>query len=189
MKYDPERHHRRSIRLKEYDYSQPGLYFVTLCTYRQQCWFGEIQQAQIHLNQIGKIVAGEWLRSAQIRPTLQLDEWIIMPNHLHGIVGIVATESDIVKQPKPHEFRRSPNSLSSFIAGFKGSVTRQINQIRENTAIPIWQRNYYESIIRDENALDKIRDYIRNNPHQWEKDPDNPQNLQQFQEELLELPF
>jgi len=92
MKYDPERHHRRSIRLKGYDYSQPGLYFITLCTYRRQCWFGEIKRSRMHLNQIGKIVAREWLHSAQMRPTLQLDEWTIMPNHLHGIVRIIASE-------------------------------------------------------------------------------------------------
>jgi len=190
MKYNPEYHHRRSIRLKGYDYSQPGIYFVTLCTYQQQCWFGEIHQAQMHLNQIGKIVAQEWLHSPQMRPTLQLDEWIIMPNHLHGIVKIIATQSNLLShQPQQKKLHRPPNSLPSFIAGFKGSVTRKINQIRDNTAIPIWHRNYYESIVRHEDALNNVRYYIRNNPQKWDQDPDNPQNIQRFEEKLLELPF
>jgi len=144
----------------------------------------------MHLNQIDKIVAREWLRSAQMRPSLQLDEWTIMPNHLHEIVGIIASElNPSSARSQPNQFRRSPNSLPSFIVGFKGVVTRQINQIRENTASPIWQRNYYESIVGDEESLDGIRDYICSNPERWEKDPDNPENIQQFEGEILDLPF
>ena len=135
MKDNREIHHRRSIRLKGYNYSQPGADFISLCTYQRQCWFGEIYQAQMHLNQIGKIVEQEWLKSAQMRPNLKLDEWIIMPNHLHGIVWIV--------------------------------------QCCNNNSIPIWQRNYYESIIRDEKGLNQIRESIQNNPLSWGEDIDN----------------
>jgi len=88
MKFDPEKHHRQSIRLRNYNYSQPGYYFLTICTYKKQCWFGEIKNDRMHLNQIGKIVANEWLNTPKIRPNFQLDEWVIMPNHLHGIVII-----------------------------------------------------------------------------------------------------
>ena len=88
MKYNPEYHHRRSIRLQGYNYSQTGIYFVTICTHKRQCLFGEIRNGKMILNQIGKIVAQEWLKSAEIRQEIELDEWIIMPNHLHGIVGI-----------------------------------------------------------------------------------------------------
>jgi REP element-mobilizing transposase RayT len=88
MKFDPEKHHRQSIRLRNYDYSQPGYYFLIICTHKKQCWLGEIKSDQMHLNQIGKIVANEWLNTPKIRPNFQLDEWVIMPNHLHGIVII-----------------------------------------------------------------------------------------------------
>ncbi|MDB9543479.1 hypothetical protein PN472_10030 [Microcystis aeruginosa CS-1036] len=88
MTFDPEKHHRRSIRLRNYDYSQPGAYFVTICTYQKQSWFGEIKNGQIYLNQLGKIVADEWLKTCKIRPNFKLDEWVIMPNHFHGIVII-----------------------------------------------------------------------------------------------------
>ncbi|HEY2585759.1 MAG TPA: hypothetical protein VGI81_08350, partial [Tepidisphaeraceae bacterium] len=88
MAYDPERHHRRSIRLSGYDYSQPGTYFLTLCVHNRDCIFGEVLAGQMHRNVIGEIVAEEWLKSAKMRPELRLDQWIVMPNHLHGIVSI-----------------------------------------------------------------------------------------------------
>ena len=88
MKFEPEKHHRQSIRLRNYDYSQPKYYFLIICTHKKQCWLGEIKSDQMHLNQIGKIVAREWLHTPKIRPNVQLDQWIIMPNHLHGIVII-----------------------------------------------------------------------------------------------------
>ncbi len=87
MKYNPQDHNRQSIRLKGYDYSQSGAYFITICTYKKQCWLGEIHQGEMVFNQIGKIVAQEWLKSSEIRQEIELDQWIIMPNHLHGIVG------------------------------------------------------------------------------------------------------
>jgi REP element-mobilizing transposase RayT len=87
MTFDPEKHHRRSIRLRNYDYSQPGAYFVTICTYQKQSWFGEIKNGQIYLNQLGKIVADEWLKTCKIRPNFKLDEWVIMPNHVHLIIS------------------------------------------------------------------------------------------------------
>jgi REP element-mobilizing transposase RayT len=199
MTFDPEKHHRRSIRLKDCNYSQPGAYFVTLCTYKRQCWFGEIENDRMYLNQIGKIVANEWLRTAEIRSNFQLDEWIIMPNHLHGIVIIVDrlnSNTDIVGADNANvlgarnaPLQQKPNSLSSFIAGFKSAVTKQINLLRNNQDFPIWQRNYYESIIRDEKGLTAIREYIFNNPRQWQNDPDNLQNQQHLQELSLDLSF
>jgi REP element-mobilizing transposase RayT len=88
MKFDPQKHHRRSIRLKGYNYAQPGAYFITLCTYQKQCWFGDIRNGQMYLNQIGKIVVREWVRSSEIRREISFDEWVLMPNHLHGVVII-----------------------------------------------------------------------------------------------------
>jgi len=229
MKFDPEKHHRQSIRLRNYDYSQPGYYFLTICTYKKQSWFGEIKNDRMSLNQIGKIVAEEWLNTLQIRLNFQLDQWVIMPNHLHGIViinehilGLGEEDRDILGDRNMSEqkifgegsqdflgdrnvskqkifgegnldflgarnapLRQEPNSISSFVAGFKSAVTKRINLLRNNRDIPIWQRNYYESIIRDEQSLIVIREYIKNNPYQWKKDPDNPVNAQSRQ--LLDL--
>jgi putative transposase len=182
MKFDPEKHHRQSIRLRNYDYSQPRFYFLTICTYKRQSWFGEIKNDRMYLNQIGKIVAEEWLNTPKIRPNFQLDAWVIMPNHLHGIVII---NEHILETGKGNQdilgarnapLRQEPNSISSFVAGFKSAVTKRINLLRNNRDIPIWQRNYYESIIRDEQSLIAVQEYILNNPCQWKKDPDNQEN-------------
>ncbi|WP_416336931.1 transposase [Crocosphaera sp. UHCC 0190] len=212
MTFDPEKHHRRSIRIRNYDYSQPGAYFVTICTYQKQCWCGEIKNGQMCLNQLGKIVADEWLKTAIIRPNFQLDEWVIMPNHLHGIViindcsgnenkgdlgadyqnrGIVGANQDNKRDlgARNAPLRQKPNSLSSFVAGFKSAVTKRINLLRLNTNIPIWQRNFYESIVRDETSLAVIRKYIINNPSFWQNDPDYLQIEQQSQQLYLDLFF
>lgn len=206
MTYNPNYHHRHSIRLQGYNYSQSGIYFVTLCTHQRQCLFGEINGGRMHLNQIGKIVAQEWLNSSKIRQEIDLDEWIIMPNHLHGIV--VITKNDGVnigdegvnngggaKNYKGASLaplremsrQRKPRSLSSFIWGFKSSVTKRIKPICEYPNLVIWQRNYYETIVRDEQQLNQIRKYILNNPQKWNEDPEKPQN--QFQKLLIDFVF
>ena len=179
--YNPKIHHRRSIRLRGYDYSQAGAYFITICTYQRECLFGEIVNSQMCLNKIGCIVAEEWLRSSEIRPGIELDEWIIMPNHIHAIVVFThsvgahscAPLPDAPLQGMPY---RKPRSLSSMIAGFKSAATKRINEIRQTPAIPVWQRNYYEHIIRNEESLHNIRQYITNNPSNWLYDSENPTN-------------
>jgi REP element-mobilizing transposase RayT len=204
MTFDPEKHHRRSIRLRNYDYSQPGAYFVTICTYQKQSWFGEIKNGQIYLNQLGKIVADEWLKTCKIRPNFKLDEWVIMPNHFHGIViindysgddqslGARDAPLDLGARDAPLDLgardaplQQKPNSLSSCIAGFKSAVTKRINLLRQNTDTPIWQRNYYESILRDEKYLAVVREYIINNPKNWTNDRDYLPIDQQSQELYL----
>lgn len=195
MQFDPQKHHRRSIRLKGYDYAQPGAYFVTLCTYQRQCWFGDIRKGRMCLNHIGCIVAQEWIRSSQIRQEIQLDEWVIMPNHLHGIVLITDTVGAHGRAPlhapasNPAPLHRQPHSLSSFVAGFKSAATKRINIIRQAPGIPIWQRNYHESIVRDEESLHSIRQYIANNPQYWTDDPENPQHYPENHQFLIDLPF
>jgi REP element-mobilizing transposase RayT len=208
MTFDPEKHHRRSIRLRNYDYSQPGAYFVTICTYQKQSWFGEIKNGQMYLNQLGKIVADEWLKTCKIRPNFQLDEWVIMPNHFHGIViindysgddqslGAGNRPLDLGAGNRPLDLgardaplQQKPNSLSSCIAGFKSAVTKRINLLRQNTDTPIWQRNYYESILRDEKYLAVVREYIINNPKNWPNDRDYLPIDQQSQELYLDLLF
>jgi putative transposase len=162
-------HHRRSIRLKGYDYTQPGAYFVTICAYQREEIFGEIGNDGMRLSTIGKIVQMEWFHSAEIRKEIRLfdDEFVLMPNHLHGIVWIVENEivgADGVRpgvRPGVHPgvrprltnsviqraegayhapLQRAPRSLSSFIAGYKAAVTSRAG--REWNAANIWQRNY-----------------------------------------------
>ena len=179
MKYDPAKHHRRSIRLRGYDYSQPGLYFVTICCYKRQHLFGEIVDGVMHLNQYGEIAQEEWQKSSIIRPDIKLDEYVIMPNHFHGIVIINPVGANCCSPLQLSSTRLSmkPRSLSSIMAGFKSAVTKKINIIRNAPGTPVWQRNYYEHIIRNENALNNIRQYIINNPLSWHQDqlhPDNP---------------
>ena len=195
MKYNPQDHNRQSIRLKGYDYSQSGAYFITICTYKKQCWLGEIHQGEMVFNQIGKIVAQEWLKSSEIRQEIELDQWIIMPNHLHGIVwiknpvGAQGLAPLPIPYPKHGAAYRKPKSLASFVSGFKSAVTTRINKIRQTPRIPVWQRNYYESIIRDEKGLNTIREYIIANPQKWSDDPENPQNNGQEVGLILDLPF
>jgi len=204
MKYDPQKHHRRSIRLKGYDYTQPGAYFVTICTYQRDEIFGEIINGEMRLSALGKIVREEWLRSAEIRKEIQVfeDEFMIMPNHLHGINWIVGADSirpDMegahamrpntmrpnTMPPKPQtpdarraSLRRVPRSLGSFIAGFKTSVTSRAG--RELDMTGIWQRNYYEHIVRNDRELNNIRWYILNNPLNWQLDRDSLQNIRKL---------
>jgi REP element-mobilizing transposase RayT len=194
MKYNPQIHHRRSIRLKGYDYGQLGVYFITLCTHNKECWFGEIRDSQMCLNQLGKIVTQEWLRTPEIRSEITLDEWIVMPNHLHGIIIITNTNpspnpanpvgahrrapsSHHVSNPQraPSQFRRYSNSLPSIIAGFKSAATKRINILRETPRIPLWQRNYYESVLCDTEHLEHVRNYIRANPSCWKDDSEYSQ--------------
>lgn len=182
MNYDPARHHRRSIRLRGYDYSQSGVYSLTICTHERQRLFGEVRQGQMILNQIGKIAAQEWLSSASIRREIELDAWVIMPDHLHGIVIIddgggnsqtLSEDRKMTDESSGGVAHRKPRSLSSFVAGFKAAVTKRIKLLCESPHPAVWQRNYYESIVRDERHLNNIRRYIVNNPQKWH---DNPKN-------------
>ncbi len=238
MPFDPARHHRRSTRLRGYDYSGAGIYFVTLCTLSRECLFGDIAGASMQPSKAGEIVQEEWLRSATIRSEIALDAMVVMPNHLHGIViiqGVGATgrspaeaaPSQPADQPSPpatataHAANyhpclrdvgatgrspaeaapsqperkadrdaclrdvgatgRSPlqpgpakRSLGALIAGFKAATTKRINAWRGTPGNPVWQRNYYDRIIRDEDELWRIREYIANNPAQWAVDRENP---------------
>ncbi len=176
--YDPQRHHRRSIRLKGYDYTQPGAYFVTLCTHERAHLFGRVVNGVMVLNALGEMVRDEWFRSADIRAEIELhpDEFVVMPNHIHGIVWIVDNAGATGPNVGAHgrALQRPPRSLPSFIAGFKSSVTNRINQHRDTPGAPVWQRNYYEHIIRDDRALNAIRQYIHDNPLRWHLDRYNP---------------
>lgn len=198
MTYNPDIHKRQSIRLKGYDYSQSGLYFITICCYQRECLFGNIINSQIILNNFGQLIKEEWLKSAEIRNEIEFDDFVIMPNHFHGIVIInQEINRDFMKndvdfqdnnvgangrsplqqiQSSRPKISMKPKSISSLIAGFKSATTKKINIIRNTPQNPVWQRNYYDHIIRNDESLARIREYVQNNPLSWENDQLHPNN-------------
>ncbi len=172
MPYDPKKHHRRSIRLKGYDYTRPGAYFITICTQNRECLFGEVVKGRMVLNELGRIVEWTWHDLPNHLPHIRLDEFVIMPNHVHGIVWIVDDGAVAVgagSEPAPTaSFRR--HGLPEIVRQFKTFSARRINAHRGTRGTRVWQRNYYEHIIRNRAALDRIRWYIRMNPRRWDGD-------------------
>ena len=167
-----------SARLKSWDYTWPGWYYVTICTKDTECFLGEIRDEKMDLSVPGKIVAEEWEKTARIRANVELDEWKIMPNHLHGIIIIndnrVETTRRVVsttEQPKGIQ----PNSLGSIIGQIKSSCTKRIWKTGHRDFA--WQPRFFDHIIRNEKDLHRIRLYIRNNIIRWELDRDDSKNL------------
>jgi len=157
------------MRLRGYDYTQAGGYFVTICTHSNLHLFGEVNDGKMLLNKLGIAVDTEWKRTGILRKEITLDEYIIMPNHLHGIIVInyalnPKNDSHQVGAHGRAPLHRTFGSLGSIIAGFKSSATKHINQIQGTPGLPVWQRGYYDRVIRDDKEFDRIRDYIRNNP-------------------------
>ena len=165
-------HHRRSLRLRGFDYSVGALYFVTLCTRNKECIFGHVHNEQMYLNELGRCVEHEWRRTCELRgDDVQLHSVIVMPNHLHAIVELHPGEGDhlVPYWMKPEiQFRDDlpiqrtsvSRSLGAIIRGFKGATSRLAGR-------SIWQRNYYEHIIRHNKEMEEITKYIQNNPIRW----------------------
>jgi len=196
-KFDPLKHHRRSIRLKGYDYSQTGAYYITIVTQGRECLLGEIVDGEIHLNEYGEIVQKWWNEIPIHFLNVELGAFIIMPNHVHGIIFITSERRDEVFSP-----RNDPNNnmqdadvdatlnlggetpplrlptLGQIVAYFKYQSTKEMNRIEtENAITKFWQRNYYEHIIRNEKDLQNKTDYIEANPMLWDEDENNPINV------------
>lgn len=217
--YNPYIHHRRSVRLKDYDYSKEGLYFITICTKGRECLFGNIIEDSIILNDVGVIILKEWFNTEKVRKNIVLHDFVIMPNHIHCIIEILYNnvDEDILSETsvgayciRPHDTRcknndfnnnqyeidnvvikgdlcnkgvyyqgvcntplqldnpnmkfQSPKqTIGSIIRGFKSAVTKQLGY-------SLWQRNYFEHIIRNEKSYNRISNYIKTNPSNWEKD-------------------
>jgi putative transposase len=177
MSFDPEVHQRKSIRIKGYDYTQPGAYFTTICTYQRACALGSIHNREIKLNDFGHVVQKEWFRTAELRQNVHLflDEFVVMPNHIHGIIWIVGAQRRCA--PTQEQFGQPvAGSLPTIIRSYKSAVTYKINKISGKRRTPFWQRNYYEHIIRTDQELAAIREYIKNNPMKWDLDRENPKN-------------
>jgi len=182
-KYNPEKHHRRSIRLKGYDYTQPGVYFVNICVQNRECLFGTIVGGEMRLNDAGRMLQATWEQMPQRFPTIKLDTYVVMPNHFHAIVIIVG--APLVGAQLGAGTRPAPTanpSLSGVIGAFKSITTNKYIHQVHNLNWPLfhkrlWQRNYYERIVRNERELDAIRQYIRDNPARWAEDMENPSHF------------
>jgi REP element-mobilizing transposase RayT len=183
MKYDPAVHHRRSIRLQGYDYSQAGAYFVTICTQNRQCLFGEIVAGEMRLNDAGLIIADSWEWLSRQYGYLGLDEWIVMPNHIHGIIVIAdgcrggSRTAPITRTNDGKGGSRTAPTVKPvgrLIGAFKTVSTKQINEMRQTPGVQLWQRNYWEHIVRNESELNRIREYINKNPAKWNLDKLHP---------------
>lgn len=175
LSLDLRKHRRHSIRYPGYDYSLAGGYFVTIVTYQRRNLFGQIDRDHMVLLRLGMLAKNEWLRSAEIRKEIRLfeDEMVIMPNHLHGIVWIeqvndcpMPLSGDV--HPYPNGFLQKRGLLGSFIAGFKTGVSMVAR--RESDVLKVWQRNYYNHIIRNDTEYDRIMAYIQDNPRRWQED-------------------
>ena len=189
MSYNPEIHQRQSIRLKAYDYSQPGWYFLTLCTHDRRPIFGHVAGGKMILNNGGQVAHQCWLEIPDHFPQAVLDEFVVMPDHVHGIIEIVGNDcqkneilgaknisppqnfSPQIFPPQnfsPQGFHSPSQTIGSMIRGFKIGVTKWFR--KHTTVDVVWQRNYYDHIVRDTAALDRIRKYIRENPAKWYED-------------------
>jgi REP element-mobilizing transposase RayT len=179
MTYDPERHHRRSIRLPGYDYTQPGAYFVTICAHDSEPLFGEVIEGIMHPNRFGRIVQVCWFNLPRHYPHVVLDEFVVMPTHAHMIVVLTGDlpQAKAANQPTlPGDLPPAPtrHGLPEIVRGFKSCSTHRINTLRRTPGVPVWQRNYYEHIVRSDRVLQAIRKYIRDNPLRWHLDRYNP---------------
>ena len=217
MPYREEQKRRRSIRLPDYDYAQTGAYFVTICTYDRLCLLGEILGCEMALTRAGQVVLECWNDLANHYSHVETDEFIVMPNHVHGIivltdqqrkypipdnvgagfnpdnvragfnpdnvgagfnpdnVGAGFNPDNVGAGLKPAPTRRHP--LSEIVRAFKTFSSRRINEHRGSPGVPVWQRNYYERVIRNEQELDSVRQYIVDNPAEWAEDAENPRNI------------
>jgi putative transposase len=196
MKFDPQKHpfdqaqgkHRRSTRLPEFDYSQPGAYFVTLVTSRRECLFGEIRNSMMYLSEAGKIVLGVWNFLPTRYSMVALGTAVVMPNHFHGImvinefpVGAIHQSEGAIHEsplrespPQERRIQRRRMTLPLMIGYFKMNSAKQINKLLNSSGIPIWQRNYYEHIVRNDDERNRIHQYIESNIDNWEDDDENP---------------
>lgn len=175
MPYDPKIHHRRSIRKRGYDYSFPGWYFITVCTQGKECVFGAVTEWGTKLNDAGRLLAGVWKHLPQRFPQMVPDESVVMPNHFHALFQIVG--APLVGAQKRAGTRPAP-TVGQVVGAFKSvTANRYLRGVQHDQWHPmpsgLWQRNYYEHIIRNERDLEITRAYIRQNPARWNTDPEN----------------
>jgi REP element-mobilizing transposase RayT len=166
MAFDRKKYYRRSIRIPEYDYSTSGAYFITVVSYHRECIFGEIKDDVMTLSAFGEIVQSRWFNLPNHYTHVTLDQFVIMPNHIHGVIVLKSNQAKSQYQP-----------LSEIVRALKSFSTRQINTLRQISATSVWQRNYYERVIRNERELKATREYVINNPLKWALDKEHPKML------------
>ncbi|MCD6499128.1 MAG: transposase [Deltaproteobacteria bacterium] len=169
-----KKHERRVMRLAGYDYGRAGAYFVTICTHEHRCLFGRIVDGTMVLNDAGRVVEKVWDDLPRHYARMETDAFVIMPNHVHGIIVLAPDESSSAAGAEG-AMNRAP-TLGNVVRGFKGRVTIGINRMSNISVVRVWQRNYYEHVVRNEKDLDRIREYIMGNPGRWVEDHDNPAN-------------
>jgi REP element-mobilizing transposase RayT len=207
--HDTYRTHHASRRLRGVDYTQSAAYFITICAHERRCLFGEIRGGEMHVNAAGRIVGEEWRRTDDLRDEIALDAFVVMPNHVHGIVVLKPPGADAPTDPRGYDLRRAGSgtpprdgnpsrsdmarhvatsskgefanpkagSLGTIIGAFKSASTRRINRRRDTPSESVWQRNYYDRILRDEGEWRGARRYIERNPARWSDDRNHPTKL------------
>jgi putative transposase len=187
MHHHPQRKHPR---LRGYDYRTPGRYFVTTVTAGRKMLFGRVVGGEMRLGEMGRIVDEEWRRTAEVRPDVQIDALVVMPNHVHAIITITAdAHPDTIvgaqraapaPRPGSDDVERpvvAPGSLGAIVRAAKSASSRRINELRGTPGAPVWQRGFWDRIIRDDEANRRIRAYIRDNPRRWHKDVHRPRAI------------
>jgi putative transposase len=167
-------YHRRSIRIQGFNYTQPGSYFITICTWHKSLIFGEIIQGEVVLSKLGEIARKEIERLPDRFSDIIMDGFVVMPNHIHMLITISAdaipkmqTSNEAFKQPVP-------GSIPTIVRSYKAAVTQRILAMRDAPVAEVWHRNYYEHVVKNENEREKIFLYIVANPAQWDSDEENP---------------
>lgn len=167
-KYDPHKHQRRSIRLPDWDYRSPAFYFVTICTYQRQNLFENPAYQEIAVHALARVPEHEHARHVMV------DEWVVMPNHIHVIFNFVDYPALMTPSRTAGEFENAPaGSLGVVVGRYKTAVTVRINRLRRSVGDKVWQQGYYERILRNEQELAAARQYIIDNPLRWAEDQDN----------------
>jgi REP element-mobilizing transposase RayT len=174
MSFNPELHHRRSIRLRGYDYSTGGAYFVTICAWQRECLFGEVVDGALRLNEAGHLVTATWDSLSERFQAILLDQHIVMPNHFHGTLVLSGQGAASSAPTSGLGAASSAPTLGNVVRAFKSISAISINRALDRQGIPLWQRNYYERVIRNEQELTAIRQYIVDNPAKWNDDENHP---------------
>jgi putative transposase len=167
MKTNTIKPDRKSTRLSGYDYSQPGAYFITLVTYQREFLFGNVVEGQMQLNRYGNLIEAAWMDLPSHYPHINLGMFVVMPNHVHGIV--IINEVDLLTR-RGSKAGISLHGLPEIVRALKSYSARRINELRRMHGNPVWQRSYYDRIIRNEGELHDMMQYILSNPMNWQAD-------------------
>jgi putative transposase len=203
--------HRNSTRLREYDYTTNGAYFITICAFKREHVFGNILEGHMQHNAIGQIVLEEWEQTQNLRAEVNLDAFVVMPNHVHGIVWIqrdpVGAQRAAPLRPDDARFRSThrelavsknmpaksdmpevrPGSLGAIVRAFKSAVAKRVNESRRTPIFPVWKRNYHDRVIRNDRELAAIHEYIKFNPQNWSRDLEAKSDLELADVSFLNL--